>query len=182
MLSLMPSPMLSSMVRLRLRRRSLRLVQLFVASCGLFAHTRCDSVETLNKLPSRALESTAPQLDRQSSILHREESYNSNCANSASSRQCWGAGFDINTDVDEAWPDTGRIAEVSIARHVRFHVLDILAKLLKYTLTIRNTTCDPDGHGSRQCLLVNDQYPGPTLHAGQSIHLEKTQTVSKMTY
>ena len=103
----------ANMSRLRSSRRSERLMQLFVAACGLFALTRC-SVETRHKLPIRALEGIAPQFDLQSPISHREESLDLNCANSPSSRGCWGAGFDINTDVDGAWPDTGRIAEVSI--------------------------------------------------------------------
>lgn len=36
----------------------------------------------------------------------------------------------------------------------------------QYTFEITNTTCDPDGgigNGGRVCLLVNGQYPGPTI-------------------
>lgn len=34
-------------------------------------------------------------------------------------------------------------------------------------LNLRNTTCNPDGGGERTCLLVNDQYPGPTIEASK---------------
>lgn len=33
----------------------------------------------------------------------------------------------------------------------------------KYNFDITNTTCNPDGHGSRTCLLINNQYPGPVV-------------------
>lgn len=30
---------------------------------------------------------------------------------------------------------------------------------------ITNTTCNPDGGGLKPCVLINGQYPGPTLYA-----------------
>ncbi|KAG9730091.1 hypothetical protein KCU73_g11955, partial [Aureobasidium melanogenum] len=54
------------------------------------------------------------------------------CTNTASSRQCWGNGFSIATDFDQKFPDTG--------------------KTVPYTLTITNTTLDPDGTGERMVM------------------------------
>ncbi|KAF2005811.1 multicopper oxidase [Amniculicola lignicola CBS 123094] len=45
----------------------------------------------------------------------------------------------------QSWPSTGRIVD--------------------YQLVITNTTCNPDGHGARLCMLINNQYPGPTITA-----------------
>lgn len=65
------------------------------------------------------------------------------CTNGPTSRNCWSDGFDINTDADLSWPTTG--------------------KTVTYNFEITNTTCNPDGHGPVICLLVNNQYPGPTI-------------------
>ena len=35
-----------------------------------------------------------------------------NCVNGPQSRNCWRGRFDINTDFEQAWPDTGRVAYV----------------------------------------------------------------------
>lgn len=43
--------------------------------------------------------------------------------------------------------------------------LTALGKTVTYDLTITNSTCNPDGHGERLCLLINGQYPGPTIRA-----------------
>jgi Multicopper oxidase len=67
------------------------------------------------------------------------------CTNGPLTRACWGNGFSIATDFDEKWPNTGRT--------------------LTFNWEITNTTCDPDGNGPRVCLLVNNQYPGPTIIA-----------------
>ena len=37
---------------------------------------------------------------------------NKGCQNSASNRGCWGGGYDINTDYETAWPNTGNIVKV----------------------------------------------------------------------
>lgn len=79
----------------------------------------------------------------------------SQCTNSPTSRNCWKDGYSVATDFDEKWPTTGRT--------------------VKYTLNIANTTCDPDGSSpGRICLLVNDQYPGPTLYANWGDTVEVT--------
>jgi hypothetical protein len=67
------------------------------------------------------------------------------CTNSPSTRSCWKNGYSIATDFDKKFPTTGNT--------------------ITYDWTITNTTCNPDGAGSRICLLVNGQYPGPMLHA-----------------
>ncbi|KAF2674276.1 laccase [Microthyrium microscopicum] len=66
------------------------------------------------------------------------------CSNGPLTRSCWGNGFSISTDFDEKWPDTGKVRS--------------------YNMEITNTTCAPDGI-SRTCLLINGQYPGPTIVA-----------------
>ncbi|KAG9545682.1 hypothetical protein KCU97_g21210, partial [Aureobasidium melanogenum] len=76
------------------------------------------------------------------------------CTNTASSRQCWGNGFSIATDFDQKFPDTG--------------------KTVPYTLTITNTTLDPDGTGERMVMLINGQYPGPVIRADWGDWLEVT--------
>jgi hypothetical protein len=67
------------------------------------------------------------------------------CTNGPLTRSCWGNGFSIATDFDTKWPNTG--------------------VTVNYDFTITNTTCNPDGNGDRLCLLVNGQFPGPTIVA-----------------
>ncbi|KAF2170607.1 multicopper oxidase [Zasmidium cellare ATCC 36951] len=67
------------------------------------------------------------------------------CAHSSLNRGCWDNGFSINDDFDQYHPATGKTVE--------------------YSLEITNSTCNPDDHGARICMLVNGQYPGPTLRA-----------------
>lgn len=64
------------------------------------------------------------------------------CTNGPTSRNCWLPGFDSNTNQYEKWPQ---------------------GKLVRYTLVITNTTCNPDGAGSRVCMLINNSLPGPTI-------------------
>ncbi|KAF2864483.1 carbohydrate-binding module family 20 [Piedraia hortae CBS 480.64] len=66
------------------------------------------------------------------------------CTHSASRRDCWSKGFDINTDFDSNWPKTGRT--------------------VSYQWTITNTTLSPDGI-QRPAFLINNQYPGPRIEA-----------------
>lgn len=60
-------------------------------------------------------------------------------------RNCWSSGYTVATDFDQSWPTTGVTKS--------------------YTLIATNGTCDPDGNGARECLLFNEQYPGPTITA-----------------
>jgi multicopper oxidase len=66
------------------------------------------------------------------------------CKNGAFTRSCWGNGYSISADFDHKWPTTG------VTR--------------TYNFEVTNTTCAPDGI-SRDCLLVNGQYPGPVVTA-----------------
>lgn len=66
------------------------------------------------------------------------------CTNGPQSRQCWGNGFDINTEFAEKWPSTG--------------------KVVKYDFEITSETMSPDGV-PRQMMVFNKQYPGPTIEA-----------------
>ncbi|KAF2640030.1 laccase precursor [Massarina eburnea CBS 473.64] len=65
------------------------------------------------------------------------------CTNSPTNRNCWLPGYDANTDQYTSWPNTGVI--------------------VRKTLVITNTTCNPDGNGERVCLLVDGSLPGPTI-------------------
>lgn len=67
------------------------------------------------------------------------------CTHGPTSRNCWGNGFNADTDMYTTWPNTGRV--------------------VRYTLDVTNTTCNPDGAQNRTCLLFNNQMPGPTLIA-----------------
>ena len=68
-----------------------------------------------------------------------------NVGNTATTRHCWAQGFTSSTDVYTSWPNTGVVRS--------------------YNLRIENTTCNPDGAGSRVCMLINGRYPGPTIVA-----------------
>jgi FtsP/CotA-like multicopper oxidase with cupredoxin domain len=76
------------------------------------------------------------------------------CVNGPATRACWTNGYSIATDSDQKFPTTG--------------------KTVSYTLEVTNTTCNPDGSGSRICMLVNGQYPGPTLRASWGDTLDIT--------
>ncbi|GAB7364083.1 hypothetical protein MBLNU230_g4635t1 [Neophaeotheca triangularis] len=67
------------------------------------------------------------------------------CKNGPYTRMCWENGFSVATDFDQKFPLTGNT--------------------VTYDLEIKNTTCNPDGMEERTCLMINDQYPGPTIRA-----------------
>lgn len=78
------------------------------------------------------------------------------CTNSPSNRGCWKNGLSIAADFDNKYPTTG--------------------KTVKYTLTVTNVTdCNTymsKGIGDGFCrpmLLINEQFPGPTINAGTRI-------------
>ncbi|KAF2845207.1 hypothetical protein T440DRAFT_483603 [Plenodomus tracheiphilus IPT5] len=66
-------------------------------------------------------------------------------ANGPNNRNCWTSGFTSSTDMYTSWPNTGVIRS--------------------YNLRIENTTCNPDGAGTRVCMLINGRTPGPTIVA-----------------
>lgn len=80
------------------------------------------------------------------------------CTNGPTSRSCWTNGYSVATDFDQKHPTTG------VTRY--------------YSLEITNTTCNPDGNGEQECLLVNNQYPGPIISADWGDMLEITVTNS----
>lgn len=77
------------------------------------------------------------------------------CKNGPNNRQCWSPGFDINTDFDTNWPDTG------VTR--------------QYSFDITNGTAAPDGI-PRDTFLINGQYMGPTIYADWGDYVEVTVT------
>jgi hypothetical protein len=66
------------------------------------------------------------------------------CSNGPLTRNCWSSGFSISTDFDIHWPNTTQVRN--------------------FNLEITNSTCNFNGQ-SRQCLLINGQFPGPKIHA-----------------
>lgn len=68
-----------------------------------------------------------------------------NTGNTPTTRNCWAQGFTSQTDMYTSWPNTGVVRS--------------------YNLRIENTTCNPDGAGSRVCMLINGRFPGPTIVA-----------------
>ncbi|KAL1646837.1 laccase, multicopper oxidase, benzenediol:oxygen oxidorectuctase [Diplodia intermedia] len=83
------------------------------------------------------------------------------CTNSPSTRGCWKNGLSIAADFDNKYPTTG--------------------KTVKYTLTVTNVTdCQTymsKGIGDGFCrpmLLINEQFPGPTINAEWGDYLEIT--------
>lgn len=86
------------------------------------------------------------QIDTHLGIIEeRNPQADSACKNGPLTRACWSNGYSIATDFDLKHPTTG--------------------VTVKYDLTISNTTCNQDGHGDKLCMLINGQYPGPTITA-----------------
>jgi FtsP/CotA-like multicopper oxidase with cupredoxin domain len=73
------------------------------------------------------------------------------CEHGPSNRECWSEGFNIDTDMDEKWPETG--------------------KTVVYHLEVTNTTMAFDGV-ARPVMVVNGQYPGPLIEANWGDTLE----------
>lgn len=84
---------------------------------------------------------------------------NTNLPNSPTHRGNWLPGFDINTDAETTWPNTG--------------------KTVTYTLEITNGTVAPQGD-SKIGFLVNGQFPGPKIEANWGDMLEIT-VINKLT-
>ena len=132
----------------------MRTQQLLAA--GLLALTSLVSAERqylwgddrMGKMLKRATGTTSAKSTTTSLVA------DSACSNGALTRSCWSSGFSIATDFDQKHPNTG--------------------KVVPYTLEVTNTTCSPDGHGNQPCLLVNGQYPGPTIYANWGDTLQIT--------
>lgn len=93
------------------------------------------------------------------------------CTNGPESRDCWLDGYSVAADFDKKTPTTNNAVHVSrtICPGNSYRNPNLLRMLtctcFQYDLEITNTTCSPDGHSARTCLLVNGQYPGPTIQA-----------------
>jgi hypothetical protein len=66
------------------------------------------------------------------------------CKNGPLTRSCWNQEFSISSDFDVRWPNTTAVKS--------------------FSLEITNSTCNFNGQ-SRDCLLINGQYPGPKIEA-----------------
>jgi len=99
-------------------------------------------VTTAIAIPSETTE-LAPFTPKRDGLEERQSS--SACVNGPTTRNCWTAGFNSSTDMYTSWPNTGVVRS--------------------YNLRIENTTCNPDGAGSRVCMLINGRTPGPTIVA-----------------
>jgi hypothetical protein len=96
------------------------------------------STNTVSSTSSSVQSSSTP------SSANTTSSVTPNCVNGPTSRGCWGNGFNINTDREVSWPNTGNT--------------------VSYTFHIQNITLSPDGT-PKQVLAVNGQIPGPTIEA-----------------
>ena len=107
--------------------------------------------------------SYAEALSQRTALSKRE------CTNGPYSRNCWDTDHNIATDYDRKWPDTGKIVEVC-CRYLCASGSTTFADIifLQYYLEITNTTGAPDGF-ERSMMLVNGQFPGPTIQAGELI-------------
>ncbi|KAK4496969.1 hypothetical protein PRZ48_011418 [Zasmidium cellare] len=99
------------------------------------------AVHSFFALTSNAIPTPAPYDVETASF----SAHSPTCTHNNLSRQCWEGGYSIVNDFDLSHPTTG--------------------KTVSYNLEISNSTCNPDGHVARICMLVNGQYPGPTLRA-----------------
>ena len=99
----------------------------------------------VGELVRRATTTSSSATSATSSATTTSKSADPQCTNDATHRSCWSNGYSIATDFDQKHPNTGNT--------------------VSYNLELTNTTCNPDGNGARTCLLVNGQYPGPTITA-----------------
>ncbi|KAF2715764.1 multicopper oxidase [Pleomassaria siparia CBS 279.74] len=106
-------------------------------------------------LPSRHLTPEVPWKRSGLGRRHEEARTSGGCSYGPNSRGCWSDEYDISTDMDLKWPDTG--------------------KLVQYNFEITNTTLAPDGF-EKFMTVVNGQYPGPTVVANWGDDLEITVT------
>lgn len=68
------------------------------------------------------------------------------CTNGPACRNCWDGHFSVHTDSEEEWPNTG--------------------KTVKYVFEVTEKLMTPDGT-PRDMIVVNGQYPGPTIVASE---------------
>lgn len=88
--------------------------------------------------------------------------------NNARNRGCWTDSIDINTDYEDLTPVTGR--ERTVGGVVKGHILPI-ANFCQYTfvLTEVDNFIGGDGAVKKKAMLVNGQFPGPIINAGNDV-------------
>lgn len=95
------------------------------------------------------------------------------------SRGCWDKDHDINTDYALNWPDTGKVVEVRCWVCMHWDQCSLPTSVSpQYQLEITNTTGAPDGF-ERLLMLVNGQFPGPTIQAGVLLCQLKNREISR---
>ncbi|CAK7232975.1 hypothetical protein SEUCBS140593_008445 [Sporothrix eucalyptigena] len=100
-----------------------------------------------SSVPAAAVESALPDEDSSPFPgLSTDGSQSKNC-NTPSNRACWLPGFDINTDWEVKTPTTG------VTRYYTF----VLTEVDNYV--------GADGAVKKKAMLVNGQFPGPTINA-----------------
>lgn len=104
----------------------------------IFTITMLKLLPTLFALLSGAVAIALPSLRDDSSDLVRRQT---NCANSATSRSCWG-DYSIDTNYYDETPTTNVTRE--------------------YWLSVESTSCAPDGY-NRTCMTFNGTVPGPLI-------------------
>jgi len=108
-------------------------------------------------VPAQPLTPRIPKTGIGSTHLYKKPTDDTSCRNGPTSRGCWEGDFNIDTDMDLHWPDTGRTVKVSTLDQV---TIVLYIDHFQYELEITNTTGAPDGF-ERSMFLVNGQYPGP---------------------
>ncbi|EUC33606.1 multicopper oxidase [Bipolaris zeicola 26-R-13] len=105
------------------------------------SHSLANAAAIPNEFPS-----FAPFTPKRDGLEERQSPASCiNVGNTPNTRHCWAPGFTSSTDMYTSWPNTGVVRS--------------------YNLRVENTTCNPDGAGSRVCMLINGRYPGPTIVA-----------------
>lgn len=87
------------------------LASLSLLACSIGSVLAAPTYDSISA-PVRRQE-TANGRVRAEPLFSRSSSANSSCINSATTRSCWGDGFDINTDASKSWPATGKVVPVS---------------------------------------------------------------------
>ncbi|KAF1998379.1 multicopper oxidase [Amniculicola lignicola CBS 123094] len=81
---------------------------------------------------------------KRNGLFSGQEKRTDSCVNGPHTRNCWKNGFSVATDMDEKWPSA--------------------LKTVKYDFDITTMTLSPDGV-AKEMIVVNGQYPGPTIVA-----------------
>ena len=101
-------PYLIDIARTFTEMRSQCLAKSFLAAClPLAVATSTGSPHILYRGGKDTVAESKSSLQERSGLAENAVS-DAICTNQPSSRHCWNEGYDIDTDVDDAWPTTGR--------------------------------------------------------------------------